>query len=308
MLQQTQVATVIPYYQKFTQQFHTIEQLAQANIDDVLSLWTGLGYYARARNLHKAATQIVADHHGEMPTSLNDLIALPGIGRSTAGAIMSLAHHQRYPILDGNVKRVLARFFAVEGWTGKKEIENQLWQYAEQLLPETRYANYIQAQMDLGATVCTRSKPKCDQCPLSQDCQAYNADQVSLYPTPKPKKTIPIRETCWLIAINERQEVMLEQRPQSGIWGGLWCFPQFSTAAKLAQTCHQFSLSAVNQQPHSLIKHSFTHFTLFISPYVVNCTQNTQVAENNQAAWYTIDAALTLGLPAPVKTVLKKLA
>lgn len=226
MLQQTQVSTVIPYYQRFTENFNSINALANAAVDDVLALWTGLGYYARARNLNKAAIIMAQQHHGEMPNNIDDLIALPGIGRSTAGAIMSLAHQQKFAILDGNVKRVLARFFAIEGWPGKKDIENQLWQKAELLLPRQRIANYIQAQMDLGASVCTRSKPKCDLCPLTSGCIAFKQGNPKDYPTSKPNKVIPRRQTHWLIAQNSTGEILLEQRPQQGIWGGLWSFPE----------------------------------------------------------------------------------
>jgi len=308
MLQQTQVSTVIPYYQRFTEQFNTINSLAEAAVDDVLALWTGLGYYARARNLHKAAIIMREQHHGEMPTNFDELIALPGIGRSTAGAILTLAHQQQFAILDGNVKRVLARYFAIEGWPGKKDIENQLWQKAELLLPTHRIANYIQAQMDLGATVCTRSKPRCNLCPLTSDCLAFKQGNPSDYPTSKPKKVIPHRQTHWLIAQINTGEVLLEQRPQQGIWGGLWSFPEVKDKGELDYHSQQLNLIEKNKVKLIDINHIFSHFKLTIHPYLIQCEQQTNhVAENNNLSWYKISDALRLGLPAPVKTVIQSL-
>lgn len=308
MLQQTQVSTVIPYYHRFTEQLNDITTLANANIDEVLALWTGLGYYARARNLHKAARVMVEDHKGNMPTSLDDLIVLPGIGRSTAGAILTLAHHQQYAILDGNVKRVLARYFAIEGWPGKKEIENQLWKKAEQLLPKQRIANYIQAQMDLGATICTRSKPQCESCPLISSCLAHQQGNTTTYPTPKPKKLIPNRKTHWLIALSPDGEILLQQRPPHGIWGGLWSFPEFDDEEKLQQTNLQLFISNNEKTKLKEIKHIFSHFKLTIFPHLIHCTQQLeQIAENNDLSWYKIHDALRLGLPAPVKKVIQSL-
>lgn len=309
MLQQTQVTTVIPYYLRFTERFPTVTDLANANVDDVLSLWTGLGYYARARNLHKAAKCIVEDHKAKLPDNLEKLIALPGIGRSTAGAIMTLGFHQNHPILDGNVKRVLTRFFAIEGWPSKKEIEDRLWIEAERLLPNKRIANYIQAQMDLGATLCTRSKPRCGDCPLQQDCQAYAQEEVSKYPTPKPKKVTPTKSTQWLIVFNDNNEVLLAKRPQTGIWGGLWTFPEVSSELDITDFCTEqllISVDAVSKlEP---FQHVFSHFKLTIQPSVISTKHAENVVnENNNYNWYKIEQALTLGLPAPVKTVLTSL-
>jgi A/G-specific adenine glycosylase len=308
MLQQTQVSTVIPYYQRITKQFNTINSLAEAAVDDVLALWTGLGYYARARNLHKAAIIMAQQHNGEMPTSYDELIALPGIGRSTAGAILTLAHQQHYAILDGNVKRVLTRYFAIDGWPGKKDIENQLWQKAEQLLPTQRIANYIQAQMDLGATVCTRTKPQCESCPLKSNCLAFKQGQPTLYPTSKPKKSIPSRQTHWLIAQTATGEILLEQRPQQGIWGGLWSFPEVEDEGELDYHRQQLNLIEISKVKLIDINHVFSHFKLKIHPYLIQCEQQTNhVAENNNLSWYKINDALRLGLPAPVKTVIQSL-
>lgn len=308
MLQQTQVSTVIPYYQRFTDKFSNITELANTSIDEVLALWTGLGYYARARNLHKAAVIITSEHNGNMPKDINELIALPGIGRSTAGAIMALAHQQNFAILDGNVKRVLARYFAIEGWPGKKPIEKQLWQKAEQLLPSHRIANFIQAQMDLGATLCTRSKPQCNKCPLANECMAFHQNTVALYPTPKPKKVIPRRETHWLIGQSPTGEILLQQRPAHGIWGGLWSFPEVEKETELADTVKQLQLNQTSKLQLAEINHVFSHFKLTIHPHLIQCQEQiNHIAENNSLGWYKINDALGLGLPAPVKSVIQSL-
>jgi A/G-specific adenine glycosylase len=308
MLQQTQVSTVIPYYQRFTEQFNTINSLAEAAVDDVLALWTGLGYYARARNLHKAAIIMAQQHNGNMPNNFDELIALPGVGRSTAGAILTLAYHQQFAILDGNVKRVLSRYFAIDGWPGKKDIENQLWTKAEQLLPKQRIAHYIQAQMDLGATVCTRSKPQCESCPLKLNCLAFEHGQPTLYPTSKSKKSIPSRQTHWLIVQNGSAEILLQQRPSQGIWGGLWSFPEVENEDELDYHRQQLNLIEKSKVKLIDINHIFSHFKLTIHPYLIQCEQQTNhVAENNNLSWYKISDALRLGLPAPVKTVIQSL-
>ncbi|MFW5451461.1 MAG: A/G-specific adenine glycosylase [Methylophagaceae bacterium] len=309
MLQQTQVATVIPYYQRFVDRYGDIDALSQARLDDVLALWTGLGYYARARNLHKAAIIMVNDHQSEMPNDLEQLIALPGIGRSTAGAIMALAYHQHYPILDGNVKRVLTRYDAITGWTGNKAIEQQLWQRAEQLLPKNRIADYIQAQMDLGATVCTRSKPKCNCCPVQDNCRGFQQGKPSQYPSPKPKKAIPIRKTNWIIAQSSNGKILLQKRPSNGIWGGLWSFPESDNNKSIDYICkNSFNIEVIYKSPQPSIRHVFSHFKLDIHPYIVSGNESiNHIDENKSFAWYKIDDALQLGLPSPVKSFLKSL-
>lgn len=309
MLQQTQVSTVIPYYQRFTQQYPDLNSLAKASIDDVLALWTGLGYYARARNLHKSANIIIEQHDGKMPKKIDELIALPGIGRSTAGAIMTLAHHQRFAILDGNVKRVLARYNRVSGWPGNKRVENQLWLIAEQLLPKNRIAHYIQAQMDLGATVCTRSKPKCENCPLQGNCQAFQHDIPQNYPESKPKKIIPTRKTNWLVMQSVDGKVLLEQRPNSGIWGGLWSFPEVESLENITEICqNNFQTNIAGITAIASFKHVFSHFKLDIHPHLITSSQSSNnISENNTATWYKISEALQLGLPAPVKHFLQSL-
>ena len=223
MLQQTQVTTVIPYYERFIASYPSITDLAKAELDQVLHLWTGLGYYARARNLHKTAQIISADHNGVFPTDFEQVLALPGIGRSTAGAILAFSQGQHFAILDGNVKRVLARFYAVEGWYGKKQVETQLWELSELNTPKKNIQHYTQAILDFGATLCRRSKPLCIECPFQTDCQAFINDRVKELPHSKPKTTKPIKQTTMLLIQNDKGEVLLQRRPPAGIWGGLWC-------------------------------------------------------------------------------------
>lgn len=306
MLQQTQVSTVIPYYLRFITQYVDITSLASAKLDDILALWAGLGYYARARNLHKAANILVRQHKAEMPFSIDELIALPGIGRSTAGAIMALAHQQKHPILDGNVKRVLARYTAISGWPGKKPIEQKLWKIAESLLPEKRITHYTQAQMDLGATICKRNKPLCLQCPLHEDCKAFQLGTPELFPTSKPKKEIPTRQSHWLIAQSNNGKILLEQRPNNGIWGGLWSFPEFDCPINLVSFSQEkLKVNPEEIQHQTSISHVFTHFKLDITPYLVHSSDNYQKIDNNKIfGWYTIRDALQLGIPAPVKAFL----
>ncbi len=305
MLQQTQVATVIPYYQRFIEQFPTLDTLAAASLDDVLSLWSGLGYYARGRNLHKAAIEMVQQHDVKVPNDFNALLGLPGIGRSTAGAIMALAYHQRFPILDGNVKRVLARYDAIDSWPGEKQTEQAMWQRAEALLPTQRIADYIQAQMDLGATLCTRSRPDCQRCPLQTDCQAFSLGQPETYPIRKPKKTLPNRQTHWFVYIDNHQHILLEQRPQTGIWGGLWSFPEAPSADGsvhyLPIKNSQFLSTAAE------INHVFSHFRLRILPRLFSAEQKNRLAENNRFIWVKMEDALTLGLPAPTRQLIDTL-
>ena len=306
MLQQTQVSTVIPYYLRFIAQYVDITALANAELDNVLALWTGLGYYARARNLHKAANILVRQHRAEMPFSIDELVALPGVGRSTAGAIMALAHKLNHPILDGNVKRVLTRHAAISGWPGKKTVEQKLWKIAESLLPEERIAHYTQAQMDLGATICKRNKPLCLQCPLQDDCKALQLGTPELFPTSKPRKEIPTRQRRWLIAQSDNGDILLEHRPTNGIWGGLWSFPEFDSLADLAAFSQEkLKVNSEEIQHQTSIRHVFTHFKLDITPYLVHSSYRYQKIDHNKIfGWYTMRDALQLGLPAPVKAFL----
>ena len=242
MLQQTQVATVIPYFERFIKTFPNITALANASQDEVLHLWSGLGYYARARNLHKAAQKMRDEFNGNFPTNFEQVWALPGVGRSTAGAILSSVLNQPYPILDGNVKRVLARYFAVDGWPGEKKVENYLWTLTEQVTPIDRVADFNQAMMDIGAMVCTRTKPKCELCPLNLECLAYQNHSWEKFPAKKPKKDMPEKDTYFLI-LSKNGKVCLEQRENSGLWGGLFCFPQFEDKASLLNFLAQEKVS-----------------------------------------------------------------
>jgi len=306
MLQQTQVITVIPYFQRFMERFPTVTHLAQADLDAVLSLWTGLGYYSRARNLHASAIAIVAQHQGQIPKDLDALIALKGVGRSTAGAIISQADNQMGVILDGNVKRLLTRLHAIEGWPGQSHINKQLWLIATKLTPNQRNADYTQAIMDLGATICKPKQPLCVACPMQACCQALEQDKVSSIPTPKPKKVIPHKTISVLLLKNEQGHTLLEQRPNSGIWGGLWSLPEFSNLTDL-QTQLAHDGLPINTQPMTPIKHVFSHYKLTIEPHFLVVSNNPQkVAEKNKSEWYDRQQLLTIGLATPIKKLLER--
>ena len=278
MLQQTQVKTVIPYFERFMKRFSTIENLSNASLDEVLHFWTGLGYYARARNLHKAAKIITEEYQGVFPISYNEIVNLPGIGRSTAGAILSLSYEKCFPILDGNVKRVLTRYHGVEGWPGKKKVENQLWEIAERHTPTRSIRQYTQAIMDLGATVCTSRNPNCNSCPLMFRCHAKGE--------------------------NTHGEILLEQRPLSGIWGGLWCFPELSNNSKIKTTIKErYGFNIKKQMEYKPIKHTFTHFQLMIKPVHIKL-QKDKGYDSKMLKWVNPKRNQTLGLPAPVLSML----
>jgi len=308
MLQQTQVATVIGYFERFIKRFPDIESLANAPLDDVLHLWSGLGYYARARNLHRAAVMICDDHDGFFPQDYEQVCNLPGIGRSTAGAILALSSNRRYPILDGNVKRVLARFAAVPGWPGQRAVADKLWALSEQYTPEMNVAAYTQAVMDLGATVCTRRNPDCFVCPLHADCLARIAGNAHDYPGKKPRaSTRRIRETRMLLAVGS-SGVLLEKRPASGIWGGLWGLPELSTDDPPEQWCRQhLGCKAQSAEIWPVYRHSFTHFDLDISPVVVHLDGKQSTVDDGCQLWYDINAPARVGLAAPVTALLKQL-
>ena len=308
MLQQTQVSTVIPYFERFTLKFPDIQTLANAPLDEVLHIWTGLGYYARARNLHKAAQQVLDQHHGEFPRDFDVVLALPGIGRSTAGAILAQAYEQTHAILDGNVKRVLSRLYAIEGWPGQKAIENRLWEIAERHTPQDRSCDYNQAIMDFGATLCRR-KPECPQCPLIEHCLAYQAGNSSAYPTPRARKTLPVRQTQMLILQDDARQVLLIQRPPSGIWGSLWSLPECPPDHDINDWCQQtlgLNIEALSVQ--TAVRHTFSHFHLDITPIYasVSCSDQTAM-EADGRVWYNTRLPDALGLPAPVKTLLKSI-
>jgi A/G-specific adenine glycosylase len=306
MLQQTQVATVIPYYAAFMARFPDVRTLARAPLDEVLHLWSGLGYYARARHLHHAAQLIVRDHGGEVPDSLETLMKLPGIGRSTAGAVLALAHGQRHPILDGNVKRVLARFFSVDGYPGEPKTQARLWQIAEACTPWEQVAAYTQAMMDLGATICLRRRPLCAACPLSGGCCARLAGRQAELPTPRPLRIRPARATCMLIAVRDRHQVLLERRPPQGIWGGLWGLPEFVSSEAAQDWCtRELHVAAAVPQHLGTLRHTFTHFDLDIEPVRIDCDDVDRVMEGGRFVWYDITSPPTIGIAAPVRTLIK---
>ena len=307
MLQQTQVATVIPYFERFMARFPDVQSLAQAPVDDVLHLWTGLGYYARARNLHKAAQTVVREHGGAFPRDIDALTALTGIGRSTAGAIASISLDLRAPILDGNVKRVLTRFFAIAGWPGERAVEQKLWALAETLTPTTRLRDFTQVMMDLGATVCTRRQPACERCPLKAHCQARADGNPHDYPTRKPAKTIPVRSTMMLLARDTKERVLLVQRPPSGIWGGLWCFPE--SDGDIDNSLARHGLKSSTPEPLPGFRHTFSHFHLDITPVIVQVRPHgAGIAEGPETCWVDPAQPGRLGLAAPVKKLLESLA
>jgi A/G-specific adenine glycosylase len=306
MLQQTQVATVIPYFERFTARFAGVAELAAAPLDDVLHLWSGLGYYSRARNLHATAQRIVAEHDGVFPDDQETLATLPGIGRSTAAAIIALAHDRPAAILDGNVKRVLARYHAEAGWPGESAVLKRLWAHAERHLPARRVRDYTQALMDLGATVCTRSRPACEHCPLHDDCRAAAAGNPGDYPGRRPRRSVPQRATCFLIIENARGEVLLERRPPSGVWGGLWCFPEAAHEADVAARMAALGLARyeeIGRLPP--VTHTFTHFRLAISPLVLRAVEVAMtVRDGHGVLWYSADDSTRIGLSAPVARLL----
>jgi len=311
MLQQTQVATVIPYYERFMARFPDVVALANAPIDDVLHLWAGLGYYARARNMHRAAGVIRDDFGGVFPHDFVAVSSLPGIGRSTAGAILSLSTGQRFPILDGNVRRVLSRYFGVEGDLTTRTAVEELWSLADLCTPAEQLEVYTQAIMDLGATVCTRRKPLCAYCPLSAGCFALRTGRQHELPAARKAKARRTREVFMLVATRADGSVYLERRPESGIWGGLWCLPEFDTAAAARMFAHAaFRAVAGEPRPLDVVEHTFTHFDLIITPLLVSCAGSSNAVRDAavQTIWHDARDPGRTGLPAPIKTLLAGLA
>ena len=306
MLQQTQVETVIPYFERFIARFPDVRSLAAALLDEVLHLWSGLGYYARARNLHRAAAEIVSRPDGMLPDTLAELMALPGIGRSTAGAILALARGRRHPILDGNVKRVLARVFCIADWPGNAETSTRLWRLAEKCTPVERVAEYTQAIMDLGATVCTRSNPGCERCPVSADCGALAADCVDELPARRAREPRRLRNTQMVFVVRQGNEVLLRQRAARGIWGGLWGPPEFpDSIAAQAWCASTFGAAPEELQRLPVLRHSFTHFDLDIEPWVLRLSRGYSRMEEAGSVWYIYDAPIAVGLPTPVSRLIK---
>jgi A/G-specific adenine glycosylase len=308
MLQQTQVSTVIPYFERFMRRFPDVHSLADAPADEVLHLWTGLGYYARARNLHRAAQTIRDEHGGEFPTTLAAVMSLPGIGRSTAGAILALAAGERHPILDGNVKRVLARHATIEGAPDEAATLARLWQLADQNTPAQDVAIYTQAIMDLGATLCTRAQPRCAECPIAGDCRARIEGRTGELPTPKTRRAQRRRRHAVMLVARRAGAVLLVQRPPSGIWGGLWCLPEFVDRGAAADyVVRELASARLARASLPDIEHSFTHFDLVITPVVADCGDAVRVAEGG-ALWYDLGRPARVGLPAPIKVLLGNLS
>ena len=307
MLQQTQVATVIPYFNRFIDSFPGITELADADPDEVLHHWSGLGYYARARNLHQAARQIRDNHRGRFPEVFEQVLALPGIGRSTAGAILSLSLGQPYPILDGNVKRVLTRFFAVTGWPGEAAVAKQLWTMAEQLTPERGAGIYNQAMMDLGAGVCTRGKPACADCPLVDQCRGYAEGDPARYPNARVRKNLPVRAVRMLLLHHDR-EMLLEQRPPTGIWGGLWSLPECGMEIDPAEHCKaHLDVRVGEMRDLPIRRHTFTHFHLDIHPLALRVENNAEcVMDRPGLVWYNTAKPDRRGLAAPVSRLIEE--
>jgi len=308
MLQQTQVATVIPYYLRFIESFPDAMTLAAAKLDDILHHWSGLGYYARARNLHEAAGIIRDRHGGEFPKAFDDVLDLPGIGRSTAGAILALSRGERHPILDGNVKRVLARYHAVEGWPGKTPVSRILWQHAGRHTPTDDVAAYTQAMMDLGATICTRTAPRCGDCPVADNCKALLSGRTAELPTRRRKASKPLKKTQ-MVLVRADQAVYLERRPPSGIWGGLWSFPELGPQQDAVAWCEQqLQSTPVDLQQWQTVRHSFTHYDLDIEPTAVRVNDISRtVAESDDYIWYEFASPQQIGLAAPVAGLIEKL-
>ncbi|WP_029147568.1 A/G-specific adenine glycosylase [Methylophilus sp. 5] len=306
MLQQTQVSAVIGYYDRFMQRFPTIASLAEAEQDEVMRHWSGLGYYSRARNLHHAAQTIMREHGGVFPTDFDVIQTLKGIGRSTAAAISVFAFNQRQTILDGNVKRVLARLYAVDGWPGLPEVEKKLWQLAETLLPAQGLPAYVQGLMDFGATLCTRSKPRCDGCPMQDHCQAYQQQRVAQLPVAKPRKALPEKQVTMLMIL-DAGEILLERRPNQGIWGGLWSLPELSsTQIAVPHVQHHLGLATETLEVLPVLWHTFTHFKLEITPQPLQLTGRRPVLPPHMQ-WLAIPDAISAALPTPVRTLIKAL-
>ncbi|PJK01772.1 A/G-specific adenine glycosylase [Lysobacteraceae bacterium NML03-0222] len=311
MLQQTQVTTVIPYFQRFVAALPDLPSLAEADSDQVLSLWSGLGYYSRARNLHTAAKQCVAQHGGQLPQDFDALLALPGIGPSTAGAILAQAWNAPYPILDGNVKRVLSRLHGVEGWPGLPAVEKHLWQLAWASLPATpeRMADYTQAQMDLGATLCSRSRPHCLHCPFADICIAQNTGRTASLPAPRPKKALPARQTQMLWLRDTAGRSLLLRRPASGVWPSLWSLPEAADSEALIRTARQYARLADDATAIALpaIVHVFTHFRLQIQPFLLQAlAPHPTVGDNDALRWASREELASLGIPAPVRKLIEQ--
>jgi A/G-specific adenine glycosylase len=305
MLQQTQVRTVIPYYGRFLARFPDLVSLAAASLDQVLQLWSGLGYYSRARNLHAAALAVIKRHGGRFPSSRQALASLPGVGRSTAAAIAVFAWGAREAILDGNVRRVLARSFAVEGRPGSSEAQQRLWALAEALLPRTHIQRYTQALMDLGSMICTRTLPRCAKCPLAGMCEAERLGKPTAFPARRARGKLPQRQTLMLLALSD-DRVLLEKRPPTGVWGGLWSLPEFASERHAVRVCRErFGFTAERRRRLEPLRHGFSHYSLTITPLLCRARPQSLRAEEPGIAWYALEEAIGSSIPAPVRTLLQ---
>jgi A/G-specific adenine glycosylase len=308
MLQQTQVATVVPFYERFVARFPDVALLARAPVDDVMRLWSGLGYYARARNLHRAAKAIADIHGGRFPLSLQAVRELPGIGRSTAAAIVAFATGEPHAILDGNVKRVLARHFGIEGPVDSQPVVTRLWEIAQSLLPSRGIEVYTQALMDLGATVCTRASPACTQCPVRRSCAALRDGRVGELPGARASRPVPTRRTAMLVIVS-RGEVLVEKRPLAGIWGGLWSLPEAPADADPGEWCErEFGQAVADATPLPPFTHGFTHFRLEVTPWLLRTRKAGERAGERATMWLPLQEVPGAALPAPVKKLLCALA
>lgn len=307
MLQQTQVSTVIPYFERFMQSFPEVEDLANADEDSVLHHWTGLGYYARARNLHKTAKIVAHEMAGRFPTTLEAMVELPGIGRSTAGAILSLAQNQATPILDGNVKRVLARCFAIAGWPGNQAVLKQLWQLSEQLTPTKNTAMFNQAMMDIGATVCTRNTPNCEHCPVNDGCVATSTNTQQQFPGKKPKKQLPVKQTHMLVIFNQNRDVLMYKRPPTGIWGGLWGFYEADSESQINEKLQQLGVDEYTQKKLQSFRHTFSHFHLDVFPVKIQAKKFANQVADQSHQWFNLAQTNEVGLAAATQKILRQL-
>jgi A/G-specific adenine glycosylase len=307
MLQQTQVATAIPYFEAFVRRFPDLSSLAGAELDEVLHQWSGLGYYARARNLHRAAQKVVAMQGGELPGGFEQLLELPGIGRSTAGAILALARGERHAILDGNVKRVLTRCFALDGESGSAALERQLWSLSEACTPASRVGEYTQAVMDLGATLCTRTRPACLLCPLQSMCRARAQGREEQLPRPRRRAERGRREQWLVLAQRAGGALLLEKRPPSGIWGGLWSLPEFPTRPHAEQWCREQLSAASVPRAEAPLAHAFSHFDCEYHPLTVRCRGLApQARDDARWRWYDPAEPARVGLPKPIATLIER--
>jgi A/G-specific adenine glycosylase len=308
MLQQTQVATVVPYFERFVTHFPTLQDLASAALDEVLIHWAGLGYYSRAKNLHQTAQIIVHEHHGRFPNTLETLTALPGIGRSTAGAVLVFAYGQKAAILDGNVKRIFIRLHHLEMSTQDRAAEKILWPIAEHYLPNHHIQSYTQSLMDLGASVCLRRRPLCQKCPLSNQCLAYQHNATDRLPLPKKQKKLPLKKVFFLMIQNQDKHILLVKRPPVGIWSNLWSVPELSKLSELTSLSESLSLNSVQiQKKLPVFKHTFTHFQLEITPLISQCDPSIASLAEKKQTWVSQSILKNYGMPKPVDTLLHQL-